>query len=369
MSDLKTTSHPDRQPVSQGGGDQGPLVRRGGTTSPEATAVNNYLLYSLSLPERALRSTTAMVGGALRESSGLLVPQAFRSSKSYSMLIEQTLSFLVHDMGGVKQEEGTDGEQIGIENYVARKAVGGFIEMASLPLLHVSPMTVLAIVSDVAYGSQTYLNELSKELKQRGVIDEDTTIDHAADLLDAIKHTAGTTAEALDTPPLSVDGLAETIDQVRQEASRLDPSKALPQTEVERLWNDMHEMAQRENVGVSDIATTMSMYAMNQVGTLGGGALSSVTVAGNMFNRHILDHYSTGLSEIRTNGIYATLYKSSRPYVVAMWHNFSSERETLTEDLFSGRMIGRAWSSVKSWFGTAEGERLPEVPGPNESSS
>ena len=47
---------------------------------PEPSSVTEYLLYGLSLPERTLRSTSAVVGGALRESTGLLVPQAFRSS-------------------------------------------------------------------------------------------------------------------------------------------------------------------------------------------------------------------------------------------------------------------------------------------------
>ena len=235
------------------------------------------------------------------------------------MLIEQTLDFLVHDVGIVTQEkEGDDAEPKGVENYVARKAVGDFIEMAALPLLHVSPITVLAIISDVAYGSQSYLNELSAELKRQGVIDESTTIDHTADLLEAIKDTTGATAGAFDTPPLSVDGLKQTIEQVQEAASSVDPTKVLPEAEVQRLWNDMHEMAQRENVGVMDVASTMSMYAMNRVGSLGVGALSTITVAGNIFDRHILDHYAKGLDEIRSEGIYATLAKSSKPYVSAM---------------------------------------------------
>ena len=36
------------------------------------------------------------------------------------------------------------------KDFVARKAVGNFIDMASLATLHLSPMLLLAVVGDVA---------------------------------------------------------------------------------------------------------------------------------------------------------------------------------------------------------------------------
>ena len=54
---------------------------------PGIARVQSYLMYSLSLPERTLRSTTAVVGGALGGSMKLLVPQAFRSSRSYTIFV------------------------------------------------------------------------------------------------------------------------------------------------------------------------------------------------------------------------------------------------------------------------------------------
>ena len=78
----------------------------------------------------------------------------------------------------------TTGDEV--ENYVAKKTVSNFVELAGLATLHVSPLTVLAIMSDVAYGSNTFLKELSTELKKQGVIDGDSTIDNTADLLSAL---------------------------------------------------------------------------------------------------------------------------------------------------------------------------------------
>lgn len=334
---------------------------------PSVEDVADFLLYGLSLPERALRSGSAAVSGAVRQSSSLLIPHAFRSSKSYSMFVEQMLDFMAHDIGGVDRNvetssgdsengetENADGEgaqqREATEEYVARKAVGGFIELASLPLLHVSPMTVLAIVSDVAYGSQTYLKELSQELKRQGVIDQKTTIDHAADLLEAIKETTSVAADTIDKPPLSTDGLAETIRQITDASTSADVTKIIPQGEVDRLWNDMQQLATEENQNVFEISGAVSMYAMNRVGKLGQGALSTIAVAGNMFDLHILDHYRQGLDELQDKGFYATLAESSQPYIGAMWENFSSERDTITEDLLSGRMLSRTWKSVSDWF-------------------
>src|SRR5262249_1381870 len=127
-------------------------------TDPGIAAVRQFLLYGLSLPERMLRSTTAIVGGAIKESSALLVPQAFRSSKTYNVFVEQMLDFLVVDVGGVKRNAAADPTQQ-VENFVARKAVSNFVELAGLATLHLSPVTVLALLSDIAYGSQKYLQE------------------------------------------------------------------------------------------------------------------------------------------------------------------------------------------------------------------
>ena len=315
-------------------------------TTPKIDSVSRYLLYGLSLPERTIRSTSAVVSGAVNESAELLIPQAFRSSKSYDVLVKQMLDFLAHDVGGVEREAGVEAD---VEDFVARKTIGGFVDMAAMPLLHVSPLTVLAIISDIAYGSQTYLNELTAELKQHGVIAEDSTIDHAADLLAAINETSSKAADAMGAPPLSIEGLAKTIEEV-SEAAGHDVSTVIPKGEVDRLWNEMHELATAEGKSVYEISSAMSMFAMNKIGTLGQGALSTITVAGNMFDRHILEHYWTGLGEIRERGFYTVLAESSGPYVEAMWQNFSSEKETLTEDILTGKMLRRTLESIGGWL-------------------
>jgi hypothetical protein len=320
---------------------------------PGFSSVQDYLLFSLSLPERTLRSASGVLSGTLRESASLLVPQAFRSSKTYEVFVQQMLDFMAEDVGGVKRASGPDANPQ-VENFVARKTVGNFIEMASLATVHLSPMTLLAIVSDVAYGSQAYLEELANELQEQGVIDDASTIHQVDDLLAAVAAASRTTASAFDTPPLSVDGLMETVQQTREALQAIDPTKVLPQSELERLWDDMHTLARREGVNPFAISGAMTLYSLEKVGHLGTGALSTVRVAGTLFDRHVINHYFEALEEINSKGMYNCLAESSRPYLRAVWRNFSSDRSTITEDLLSGKFVRRAWGTVRRWIGGSD---------------
>lgn len=322
---------------------------QGPPPDPGYGSVLNFLLYSISIPERTLRSATSVVGGTLRESAALLIPQAFQSSKTYSIFVTQMLDFLVEDVGGVEREQ-KDGQVAKVENFVARKAVGNFVELAGLATFHISPMTVLAIVSDVAYGSQVYLKELACELKQAGVINEDSTIEKLDDFLDAISTASGTTASAFDTPPLSVEGLRQTIEEARKAVGKVDPRSVLPESEIRQLWNDMHEIASKNGVDPLAVSSAMTLYSLNKVGAAGLGAISTVRAAGNIFNRTILSHYVGALDDIRQKGLYGSLAESSKPYLDAVWNNFSSERTTVTEEVVSGRLLGRVWQTGSDWL-------------------
>lgn len=315
---------------------------------PGIAAVRKYLLYSLSLPERALRTSSAVVAGALRESSSLLTPKAFQDSKTYQVLVSQGLDFLAHDVGGVARPK-TDDAAPPIENFVARKAVGNFIELAGLATLHLSPIVLLAVVSDVAYGSTAYLKELGAELKSQGIIAPESTIDKVDDLLSAVAHASGVGASAFNTPPLSVDGLRQTIDDARTAVAAIDPTQVLPKGEIERLWGEMREISNKEGVNVLEVSSAMTLHALDKIAKVGQGALSSVRVAGKLFDRHVLDHYSRALGEIRDEGLYRVVAKASAPYIDAVWRNFSSERETITEEALSGRLIARVCRAIKNW--------------------
>lgn len=321
------------------------------TVGEAANSLLKMFNYSASLPERTIRSAGALAGGLMRESANWLIPSAFRNSKSYSIFVQQMLDFMVNDIGGVKKrvlgvakEESEDAEQVDL----ARKTVGNLLDMTTFATFHVSPVTVLAIFSDVAYGSKLYMQQLSDRLKEQGIIDEKTTIDGATDLLDALEQASGQAAGMFDQPPVSIDGLKQTIEQTRAAVQNIDPSKLLPISEIEQLWTQMELAAEDQNASVWDVSATMSMVALNNIQAVGHGAIASLEIAGNMFSEHIVDHYWSGLREIERDGLIPTLSRSSEPYLEAVWTNFAMDRKTWTEQLLSGELLAWGWSQL-SW--------------------
>ena len=320
---------------------------------PAFDQVYRYLMFGASLPERAIRSTAAMLGGAIHESASLLVPQAFKDSKTYDAFVQQMLDLLAKDIGGVKKEANAEDDPV-VENYVAKKTVSTFVDFAGMATLHISPLTVLAIVSDVAYGSKVYLNQLTEELKREGIISKDSVIGSTAELLDAVSVATGESVDVLDTPPLSVDGLRETIDKTTENISKIDPALLIPQSEIAKMWEDMQSMAAREEVNLFEVSSAMTLYALGHVSTVSKGALTTIRVTGGVLEDHLIDHYREGLNEIMERGIYVMLSDSCRPYVDAVWYNFSSNRPTVTEDIFSGKMAGRVWEGMRGWFNSEQ---------------
>ena len=320
---------------------------------PGIESVTQYLQYTLSLPERAIRSTAAIVGGIAQQSATMLVPSAFQDSKTYQTFVKQMLDMVAHDIGGTEREarEETPDKDAQIEGYVAKKTVSTFVDLAGMATLHVSPMTILAVMSDVAYGSNVYLKQLGEELKREGVIDPESTIDQAADLLEAIGSASGKAADRFDRPPLSLEGLQETIEEAQESVGTLDPTKIIPQAEISRMWNEMQQMADAQDVDILDVSSAMTMYTLNQVATVSKGALTTIRVTGKLLDEHLFDHYWQGLQRINDEGIWQIFATSSQPYIEAVWMNFSADKETITEDIVSGRFLSRTWIGFVDWLG------------------
>ena len=322
-------------------------------SDPGIESVTQYLQYTLSLPERAIRSTAAIVGGIAQQSATMLVPSAFQDSKTYQTFVKQMLDMVAHDIGGTEREAGEEApdKDAQIEGYVAKKTVSTFVDLAGMATLHVSPMTILAVMSDVAYGSNVYLKQLGEELKREGVIDPESTIDQAADLLEAIGSASGKAADRFDRPPLSLEGLQETIEEAQESVGTLDPTKIIPQAETSRMWNEMQQMADAQDVDILDVSSAMTMYTLNQVATVSKGALTTIRVTGKLLDEHLFDHYWQGLQRINDEGIWQIFATSSQPYIEAVWMNFSADKETITEDIVSGRFLSRTWIGFADWLG------------------
>lgn len=330
----------------------------GGSPADMTASLGRYLFFGLSLPERAVRSTIGLAAGTAKETAEFLVPQAFQDSRTYSIVVRNSLRFLTEEIGGV--ESSDDDEPPPVEDYLARKAVGNFVDLAGWASLSCSPVWLMAVISDVAYGTKTYVRELADELQEKGLIDEDSTINGIDDLLGAIQGATGETAGLFDTPPLSIDDLKATLTATRQSLESADITQLVPESELTKYWEEMKGVATAEDVSLLGVSGALTMLTIQKVSTVGQGALTGVQVAGGLVNRHMIDHYFDSLGTLKEQGIYNTLRDTSEPYIDAVWTNFSVERETWTEQLLSGRAISRGLTTIAGWFRSEE--KPPDEP-------
>jgi hypothetical protein len=301
----------------------------------------------MTLPERSLRSAIGLAGGFAKETAEWLVPQAFQSSKTYEIVVRNSLRFLTEDIAGVT---GQADQAATADDYLARKAVGNFVDLAGLATLHVSPLWLLAIASDVAYGSRAYVLELAEELKREGIIDETSTIHHVDDVLAAVQQASGEAASLFDTPPLSVEQMQQTLDQTRAAASSADFHKILPQAELDRYWREMRDLTQAEEVSLLGVSGALTMHTLGKVQSASQAAFAGLQVAGGMLNRHVLGHYVDSLQALRERGFYPIVRESSAPYVEAVWKNFAGSRKTWTDEVVTGRALGSMFRKLRGWF-------------------
>lgn len=319
--------------------------------------LSQFLLYTVSLPERVVRSTVGVTAGAAKEAAHALVPQAFQSSKTYELVVANSLRFLVENVGGVESQAST-AQGAPIDHYLARKAVGNFVDLAGMATLHLSPIWVFAVVSDVAYGSKTYLRELAVELQQRGLIKETTRIDRVDDLLEAIQRTTAETASLISTPPLSVEQLKLTLERTRSAIAAADRAAFPSEGEMQTQWHEMRAISKKEGVSLLGVSGAVTMHMLGKVEVAAQGAIVGVEVAGGLLNRNVLGHYVDGLRTIRQQGFYHVVRTSATPYTQAVWRNFAARHETLTTQIVTGRLFGRLWKSVRGRLSPASQVKL-----------
>ena len=221
--------------------------------------------------------------------------------------------------------------------------------MASLATVHLSPMLLLAVVSDVAYGSKAYLRELADELERQDVLANAAKVRDVDDLLDQIAAASGDTANAFDLPPLSVEGLRETVAQVRASVAGIEVEKVVGKAELATLWEAMRATAKRDGVSPFRVSGVMALGRLDKLGKLGDGARSTAQAAGVLLDRHVLDHYRTVLAEIDDTGFYPSLAAVGKAYAQAASKNFAPERETLTERALASAE-GRVLAKARRWL-------------------
>ena len=293
-------------------------------------------VYVLSLPERTVRSVSALAGGLVRETTAVALPIGVRRSRLYRNLVDVTLQFLIEKVGQVDPIEGADQRELA-ENFLARRAAGNGIELMGLLAFRASPVWVLAALADVCGFGKQLIPEIAEELKKAGLLEASQSFATMEQLLGGLEGSAAQLAETVNVPPLDVAGLRSEWAKLVTEVKRL-PAPQLPTSaSVRRVWNELREEAAAQNRSVFVLS---SLLAIDAVGALPQRALvlsKSAAIAlgasGTVVADALLAHYRAALQEIRATGVISYAVRQLAPYGRAALAAFRPSRETLTGKL------------------------------------
>ena len=289
--------------------------------------------YLLSLPERVVRSMSALSAGLLRELSEVVLPRAVRRTRLYTELVENTLRFLIENVGQVEGAYPADGHLA--DNFAVRRFAGNGIELIGLLTFRASPVWVLAALADLSGTGRQLIREIAQSLKEEGLLAAGSDYETIDQLLDGLEGTAGRLAETANTPPLDVASLRQEWADLRREAAKI-PTPHLPSGDaLRRSWDDLQATAAAQGRPVFQVSTLMALSAVSRIPEnllwLSRCAKGAARRTGQIFAGVLLDHYSETMEEIRRTGYLAYWVREFRPYLKAAASQFSPRRVTLTE--------------------------------------
>jgi hypothetical protein len=276
-------------------------------------AMARRLTWVASLPERLLRAAAALVGGGVHETAQLVLPRLVRTSRLYEATAKNLLRVLVELVGGVEASAPPGDEfEPNVRKLAVRKTAGNAVELGSIFAFGFSPLWVLAATADVTRGTRVYLDVLTRELKAAGVLAPEAGVATIDDLLGALEGSSGTVARLIDIPPLEVDALRRSLDDLRRDAHGLPGPD-----ELDAVLASLRTAATRERQSLLEVSAGIGFAFFNAARHVG--------------RQHVLDPYTDDLRPVRAEGFAAYAGRVSRPYTRAVAHHWDPATRTLTE--------------------------------------
>ncbi len=291
--------------------------------------------YAASLPERVVRSASALAAGTVREVAAVALPIGFRRGRLYRSLVDVTLQFLTEDVGGVRGAQPSE-QKLG-EDFLLRRAAGNGIELMGVVAFRASPVWVLAALADVAGFGRQLIPDIAESLKKEGLLAPDDSFATMDQLLSGLERSSGQLAESVNAPPLDVAGLREEWRKFVGEARQV-PAPQLPSAAaVMRLWRDLRATAEREQRTVFEVSSLLAVAAVGalpeRARVLSKSAAIVLRHGGSAVSNALLEHYRQSLQELREVGFLGYGVRQLTPYTRAAIGAFAPDRETLTGKL------------------------------------
>jgi hypothetical protein len=289
--------------------------------------------YALSLPERVLRSASALSAGVVREVAEVALPIGVRRGRLYRTLVDASLRFLIEDVGRV---EGTyPSEDKLARDFLVRRTVGNGIDVMGVLAFHASPVWVLAALADVCGAGRQMIPEIAQSLKDEGLLAPSDSFTTMEQLLAGLERTSAQLADTMNTPPLDVAGLREEWSKVATEARRLPAPKLPSRADITGLWAELRAAAAEQNRSVFEVSSLLAVSAVGELPRRARLLSRSATIAarksGGAMSEALLEHYRTTLTKIRETGYFAYGTRQLSPYLSAALKGFSPEQQTHTE--------------------------------------
>lgn len=289
--------------------------------------------YALSLPERTVRSVSAITAGLVREVADVALPTGVRRGRLYRNLVDVTLEFLIEDVGQVPARKASD-EQLA-ENFLLRRAAGNGIELMGILAFRASPVWVLAALADVCGLGRQLMPQIAAALREEGLLEDGASFATMDQLLQGLERSAGRLAETVNAPPLDVASLRREWDAFAAEARQL-PAPSLPSPgAVTEVWSQLRAEAVAQQRSVFAVSSLLAVSAVSELPErariLSRSAALVLRRGGAVLSDALLDHYRESLGEIHRTGYLAYGSRQLAPYAHAARAAFSPQRATLTD--------------------------------------
>jgi hypothetical protein len=295
--------------------------------------------YVISLPERVVRSAAALAGGLIREIGDVSLPATVRRTKSYQMMVEITLRFMIERVGEVKGVYSLESELA--SDFLLRRTAGHGIELVGLLAFRASPVWIMAALADVSGAGRHMVQEIAESMRAEGLLAGDKRFENVDQLLEGLEQTASQVADLCNAPPLDVAGLRREWATFRAAVAKIPPRNLPSAGHLREHWDALRAEASAQNRGVIELSSVMAVSALARVPItllrLARASNRAVWRSGEMFGTSVLLHYSQILGEIHERGYAAYWAEGFRPYLRAAAGQFSPKHRSVT-----GRWLKKA---------------------------
>ncbi len=288
--------------------------------------------YVLSLPERVVRSAAALAGGLIREIGDVSVPSAVRRTKTYQMMVDIALRFMIEQVGEVKGVYPS-GRALA-SDFLLRRTAGHGIELAGLLAFRASPVWIMAALADVSGAGRHIVQEIADALKQEGLLVPDARFENVDQLLEGLEQTASQVADLCNAPPLDVAGLRREWSAFREAVAKIPPRNLPSVGFLGQHWEQLKAEAAGQNRPVFELSSMMAISAISRVPVtllkLARASNRAVWRSGQTLGASVLLHYSQVLGDIHERGYAAYWAEEFQPYLRAAAGQFSPKHRSLT---------------------------------------